>query len=356
MKQTKHLATWLIWTLLAAMLLQGCSNEYADNLQQNKTQVEGQIAALGKQLDSGQLANTRLITSYSEQLAKAQPDLKSVTDIMAQDATTTGALYQGLKKRLAQVPDTVDNQHSYAPAHQELQSLLAASDPVVFNDSLLDVVNTLADLSNGELPRISIPRDEDVANVKGSGQVAGSYLVGNPSYGQWKTDSSGRSFWEYYGMYRLFSDLFTGPGFHRGPVYHDDWNSGRPRYSYHRDYGRSTYGSAADRNENKRRSSSLASKGITPAKPKKTYGSAEGRKRVSTYASMQKNYASSTSRKYGASGGPRHSADSGKRRSNLFDGKTKTGAATATSPPRRTSNLFGSSARSSSRSRGFGGK
>lgn len=354
MKQERYLPSWLIWSLLTALLLQGCSNEYANNLQQNKAQVEMQMSNLGQQLDSGQLANARLITAYVDKLKAAQPELESVATLMAKDATTEGALYQGLKKRLAQVPDTVDNKHEYVPAHQELQSLLAATDPVIFNDSLLDVVNTLADLSKGELTRISIPQDADVANVKGSGEVAGSYLVGNPAYGEWKIDSSGRSIWEYYGMYRLFSDLFTGPGYHRGPIFYDDWMGDRPRYSYHRDYGRSTYGSTADRNNYKRRQSSLATKGITPAKPKKSYGSAEGRKRVSTYASMQRNYTSNVSKKYGASDGSRHRTSKDKRRSNLFAAKTTTGAkATSTSLSKRTSSLFGSSARSSSRSRGY---
>ena len=356
MKQPRHLTSWLIWSLFVALLLQGCSNEYANNLQQNKTQVEMQMSNLGKQLDSNQLANARLITAYADKLTASKPELESVAKLMAKDATTEGALYQGLKKRLAQVPNTVNNKHEYVPAHQELQSLLAATDPVIFNDSLLDVVNTLADLSDGELPRISIPRDADVANVKGSGEVAGSYLVGNPAYGEWKTDSSGRSFWEYYGMFRLFSDLFTGPGYHRGPIYYDDWTRGRPRYSYHRDYGRSTYGSAADRKNYKRRQSSIAAKGITPEKPKKSYGSAEGRKRVSTYASMQRNYTNNTSRKYGASGGTRHSTSKDKRRSNLFAAKTTAVKTTAISKSKRTSNIFGSSARSSSRSRSYRGK
>lgn len=34
--------------------------------------------------------------------------------------------------------------------------------------------------------------------------------VGNPKYGRWATGSSGRSFWEFYGQYRLMTDLFGG--------------------------------------------------------------------------------------------------------------------------------------------------
>jgi hypothetical protein len=357
MKQKAYMTTWLAWPLLAALLLlAGCNNEYTEDLQQNKAMVTHRLAALEQQLDARQLSNSRLITTYAEKLSASKPEFRSATDLLAKDATSKGPLYQGLKTRLAALPDKVDNKNQYVPAFQELQSLNAATDPVIFNDSLLDVVNTLADLSDGELPRISIPQDADVSNVKGGGQVAGSYLVGNPAYGQWKTDSGGSSFWAFYGQYRLFSDIFLGRNTFRGPIQYDDWYGGRSRYSYHNDYGRSTYGSRADRSTNKTRNQAMAKKGITPAKPKKTYGSVQGNKRVSTYATMQKNYKSNISKKFGAGNGPRHAGDTAKRQSSLFGGKTSTGKATSTAPPKRTSSLFGSSSRGSSRRSGFGGK
>ncbi len=357
MKQTGYMARWLAWPLLAALLLlAGCSNEYTEDLQQNKATVTYRLAALEQQLDARQLSNSRLIATYAEKLSASKPEFSSVTDLLAKDATSKGPLYQGLKTRLAALPDKVDNRNQYVPAFQELQSLHAATDPVIFNDSLLDVVNTLADLSDGELQRVNIPRDEDTSNVKGGGQVAGSYLVGNPAYGQWKTDSSGSSFWAFYGQYRLFSDIFLGRNTYRGPIRYDDWYGGRARYSYYNDYARSTYGTREDRSATKTRNQAMARKGITPAKPKKTYGSVQGNKRVSTYATMQKNYNNNISKKFGAGNGPRHAGDTAKRQSSLFGGKTSTGRATSTAPPKRTSSLFGGSLRGSSRRSGFGGK
>jgi len=357
MKQTGYMATWIAWLLLAApLLLAGCSNEYAEDLQMNKEVVTARLTTLGQQLDAQKLSNSRLIAAYAEKLSASKPEFRSVTDLLAKDATSKGPLYLGLKTRLAAVPDRVDNRNQYVPAFQELQSLNAAADPVIFNDSLLDVVNTLADLSDGELPRISIPRDEDVSNVKGGGQVAGSYLVGNPAYGQWKTDSSGSSFWAFYGQYRLFTDIFSGRNYHRGPIRYDDWYGGRSRYSHYNDYGRSTYGTREDRSRSETRNRAMARKGVTPAKPKKTYGSVQGNKRVSTYATMQKNYNNKVSKKFGAGDGPRHAGSTAKRQSNLFGGKTGTGRATSTAPPKRSSSLFGSSSRSSTRSSGYGGK
>lgn len=81
----------------------------------------------------------------------------------------------------------------------------------------------------------------------------GYQYVGDQRYGRWRTDSSGNSFWEFYGKYALFRDLLFGSG-HRGifgggrGIYMDDYQSYR-RYSQNRrpffgrkgEYG--TYGS-----------------------------------------------------------------------------------------------------------------
>lgn len=50
----------------------------------------------------------------------------------------------------------------------------------------------------------------------------GYEYVGNDRYGSWHTDSGGRSFWVFYGQYRLLSDLLGG-----GPIFRD----------HHRTYG-----------------------------------------------------------------------------------------------------------------------
>jgi hypothetical protein len=65
----------------------------------------------------------------------------------------------------------------------------------------------------------------------------GMAYIGNPDYGQWRNDSSGSSFWVFYGQYRFFSDLLGGS------VYRSDYNDYNRRY-----YGRGGYyGSMGDR-------------------------------------------------------------------------------------------------------------
>lgn len=50
--------------------------------------------------------------------------------------------------------------------------------------------------------------------------------VGNPKYGQWQTNSSGQSFWHFYGQYMFMSSMMNMMS---GPVYRDS-------YYHYRDY------------------------------------------------------------------------------------------------------------------------
>lgn len=104
-------------------------------------------------------------------------------------------------------------------------------------------------------------------------QVAppGYAYVGDSNYGQWRQDSSGNSFWEFYGKYRMFTDVL---GFFTGPVYrhdYDDYHSyrreRRPFFGRNNQYG--TNGSYTQKhnptffqrrmtNENKKKSSFMS--------------------------------------------------------------------------------------------------
>ena len=65
--------------------------------------------------------------------------------------------------------------------------------------------------------------------------------VGNPRYGTWRSDSSGNSFWEFYGKYAMMSHVF---GMFSRPLYRSDWDSyrdsrnrGVPYFGRGREYG-----------------------------------------------------------------------------------------------------------------------
>ncbi|UZR94633.1 hypothetical protein [Chondrinema litorale] len=61
-----------------------------------------------------------------------------------------------------------------------------------------------------------------------------SKYVGNQKYGNWRTDNSGRSFWEFYGQYAFMSNMI---GLFRTPIYrtgyYDYYNNYRGRRPYY---------------------------------------------------------------------------------------------------------------------------
>lgn len=214
--------------------------------------TKNQINATREALDNGSLPNAIILRNYSKQLAAAKPQLSELAETLGKDATTEGALYKHLLKRLESARDMSDEKTKKT----ELTALYEAASPAVFNDALLDPINSIADLSDGMLKRIKAP--------DGRKGEAGSAMVGNPAYGQWQTSPSGGSFWVWYGQYRLIKDLLW-PG--SGPRY-NQWQQNRP-WSYYNDYGKNRHGSTirsnkADKNiadsvERRRRSSSYGS-------------------------------------------------------------------------------------------------
>lgn len=337
----------LLW--LSFLFLASCSNEYIGKIQLDYAATTKQLEQLGDDLDGRNLTNAKLVHLYANKLSKLKPDLAIIASSLATDATRKGNLYQGLRTRLAFVNLEPENKQAYIKGAESLASIYAGADPLVFNDALLDLINTMADLSDGQLSRISIPKNAQTEHVKGEPIVPGSYLVGNPNYGSYQQNSSGQSFWHWYGQYAFFRSMFSGSSYYGGPLSYNRWNSS-PRYSYYNDYGRSAYGSNSDRSYTSSQHSKMRDKGVVPAKPKKQYGSVQGRKRTSTYSANRKNFSSNVTKKQGSSSsGPRHvSKGSTKRSSNLFANKSNY-SSNSSRPAKRTSGFF-SSSRSSSRS------
>ena len=79
-------------------------------------------------------------------------------------------------------------------------------------------------------------------------------MIGNPAYGRW-VNNDGISFWEFYGMYSMFNNIFG-----TRHVYFNDWDRHRP-YSYYQDVGVDRYGSY--REQSKYRSSYSKGSGVT---------------------------------------------------------------------------------------------
>ena len=73
---------------------------------------------------------------------------------------------------------------------------------------------------------------KDGEDIKGAAPPGYAY-VGDTRYGHWRNDSSGRSFWEFYGKYRLLADFFGG--WYR-PVYRNDYDTYRNYRARHTPY------------------------------------------------------------------------------------------------------------------------
>ncbi|RLV60569.1 hypothetical protein D5018_06365 [Parashewanella curva] len=218
---------------LSLLVLTGCGDDRPEQIQHYQKLTDNRLATLAQELRNGQLRNAELLKQYSAILAKQKPQYTALLQQLAKDATDQGPIFKGLTRRLSESKDSA-NFIDLDAQLAEIENLYQAAAPSLYNDMLSDPVNVIADMSGGTLARVnSISRQADLMANNASDFGAGSQLVGNPSYGQWQTGSNGISFWEWYGMYALFSNLAS-------PVRYDSWSRHRG-YSYYGDVGRYRY-------------------------------------------------------------------------------------------------------------------
>jgi len=186
---------------------------------------------------SGQVRNASLINQYADKIIVNKASLAPLINEFRKDASTNGPMYKALLDRINTAKTQPQMFESSQALYNELLNIYQAADPVLYSDALSDPLNVLADMSDGQLPRInslSKSQSQQANNAQDFG--TGEQLIGNPSYGNWQTGSNGMSFWAWYGMYSMMGDMFG-----RRTSY-NDW--GRQRnYSYYNDYGRTRYSS-----------------------------------------------------------------------------------------------------------------
>lgn len=221
-------------TLVLLLALTGCGDDRPEKIAKFQLLAQERINTLGKMLDNGEIRNANLLKQYANILESQKTDLVPLLNELSKDSTSKGPMYSSLKRRLGEL----GNSNNFVDLDQQLDeanNLYQAADPSLFNDMLSDPVNVVADMSDGALARVnSISREAAVLANGAEDFGVGSQLVGNPAYGNWQTGSNGMSFWAWYGMYSMFSNVM------RGPVYYDRWSS-RRNYSYYNDVGRYRY-------------------------------------------------------------------------------------------------------------------
>ncbi|GLX79567.1 hypothetical protein tinsulaeT_29070 [Thalassotalea insulae] len=227
----------LFFTLL--LMLSACSDPILEQVEKQTPITVQRVEQLASALEKGQVRNAKLINVYANKLRQTKPELSVLIDEFAKDATTQGPMYQALLDRLNTVKTQPQMFSSSQAIFDELLNIYQAADPVLYSDALSDPLNVLADMSDGQLPRVNALSKAQSAQANNAQDFGvGEQLIGNPNYGHWQTNSSGMSFWAWYGMYSMMDNLFGS----RNRVYYDQWGRYR-NYSYYNDYGRTRYSS-----------------------------------------------------------------------------------------------------------------
>ena len=224
----------LLLVLCISLLMTACGDEREDRLKSNIQRVEYLVDNLSASLQNNAIRNAMILSEYAKILSEDKPQLKPLVMQLSQDASVDGPMFQRLIQRLKTVKEQPQLIGDIEAQLYESENLIEASDPNLFNDALSDPINVIADMSDGKLARVNaISKMSSLQANEAEDDGAGSQLVGNPGYGHWQNNSSG-SFWQWYGMYSMFSLLSPRP------IYYNRWSSSRD-YSYYSDYGRNRY-------------------------------------------------------------------------------------------------------------------
>ncbi|WP_298941354.1 hypothetical protein [uncultured Psychromonas sp.] len=218
-----------------SLLLVACGDDRADRLQANIKTADYLIENLGNNLDTDRIRNAIILQQYATLLAKEKPDLSPLLKELSKDATRNGPMFRSLTDRLSTLKSRPDVLGDIEAQLYESETLVEASDPNLYSDALSDPINVIADMSGGKLARVNAISQAQSLQANGAeSNGAGSQLVGNPGYGQWQSNSSGGSFWQWYAAYTLFSAISPRQ------IGYDRWSSRRD-YSYYNDVGRNRY-------------------------------------------------------------------------------------------------------------------
>lgn len=227
----------LLLIIITTLSLVGCGDPVKEQIEQQLPITEQRVSQLGDALNNGQVRNASLIKKYADTVMASKSNLAPLINEFRKDASTDGPMYKALLDRINTAKNQPQMFESSQALYNELLNIYQAADPVLYSDALSDPLNVLADMSDGQLPRInslSKSQSQQANNAQDFG--TGEQLIGNPNYGNWQTGSNGMSFWAWYGMYSLMGDMFGRR------TYYNDW--GRQRnYSYYNDYGRTRYSS-----------------------------------------------------------------------------------------------------------------
>jgi len=285
----------------ALLFLSACSDPEFEKASSSLKAAEADLGNLEAALNPSNISqsaitlpNLRYLKQYAAAVRRINPQMSELVSTLEAEGTNKGGSYLFLRQRLntAQAlfdTDAERSRNAAISASTEAIAVSLAAKPDAFNDSLIDVINVLADMSKGELPKFKFGETEDKS------MPPTQHLVGNPRYGSWNSGSGG-SFWAWYGQYRLFSDVL---GWRSGYRYNQDYWYRSRSGSYYGDVGRHYYGTNANNNSWRKaglKQPSIKSNKASPAAVK----SFKSTKRLSTYAPRTKQAPRAMAKTYAA--------------------------------------------------------
>ena len=132
----------LFYVILIFVLSACGGNRFEEQMRGAHVTVQNNLTQLKTELDRKQLPNALLINKYADALLEQKPDYNDIALLLKKEATSEGKNYNKLITRLAAVNLIPRNEREAQANVQELQMINNAADPGMYNDSLVDVVNT----------------------------------------------------------------------------------------------------------------------------------------------------------------------------------------------------------------------
>ena len=145
----------LLLITILIVSLSGCGDPVKEQIEQQLPITEQRVTQLGEALNNGQIRNANLINQYADKVATSKANLTPLINEFRKDASVDGPMYKALLDRINTAKTQPQMFESSQALYNELLNIYQAADPVLYSDALSDPLNVLADMSDGQLPRIN---------------------------------------------------------------------------------------------------------------------------------------------------------------------------------------------------------
>lgn len=218
------------------------------------------------------------------------------------DAVKGSPVYTKMKTKEAVKDDLV----KLKTLETEVNRLRTTMTAVKYDENFIDYINIVASLSN-EVDPVVISKSD--LNPEAG---IGSQMIGNPQYGEWKTDSNGNMFWNFAAAYMFFDFMsdsrrgyggsYGSYGYHRSSNNYkynsnnryDNWNNKR-NWSYYNDKYVKDYAKTTEKSKYNKWSKTGKTKYASSFKTNKTLANTTNKISKSSSSKFKSNFASTRS-------------------------------------------------------------